>query len=209
MNIKNKPQYKVSQGFTLLEIVVAIGIFAIMAAMAYSGLNNVLIARQQTDAHSQQLQKVQTAMVWLARDIEQLVDRGVRNEYGDNVLPLVGQDHEGYLIELTRGGWRNPANQARSHLQRVAYAVQEEELVRVYWQVLDRAEDSKARKNVLVDGIKSLEIRYLGGDNDWHTSWPVDRLGSDAATTLPRAIEVTLDTKQYGKLKRLFRVVVV
>jgi len=208
MTIPHNQLRKAVQGFTLLELVVAIGIFAIMAAMAYSGLNNVLIARQQTDAHSEQLQNVQTAMVWLARDIEQIVDRGVRSEYGEDVQPVVGNDFQGYLIELTRGGWRNPANHARSHLQRVAYAVRDEQLVRAYWRVLDRAEDSKAVENILADGIKGLEIRYLDADNDWHTSWPANRQGNNAVAQVPRAIEVTLDTKQYGKLKRLFRVVV-
>ncbi|NOZ51569.1 MAG: type II secretion system minor pseudopilin GspJ [Gammaproteobacteria bacterium] len=208
MKVNSKPPHRLSAGFTLLELVVAIGIFAIMSAMAYSGLNNVLLARQQTDAHAQQLQKVQAAMTWLARDIEQIVDRGVRNEYGEPILPVIGNDFEGYLIELTRGGWRNPANQARSHLQRVAYAVREEQLVRAYWGVLDRADDSKAYENILLDGVKSLEIRYLGAGDDWHTSWPDEPLGNNAATVvLPRAVEVTLDTKQYGKLKRLFRVV--
>src|SRR5210317_619118 len=122
-----------SRGFTLLELVVAMAIFAIMAAIAYSGLNNVLLAREQTDAHAKQLQQLQLAMNWFARDIEQAIDRGVRSEYGEMLPPVIGNDFEGYLIELTRGGWRNPANHKRSNLQRVAYAVREEQLLRAYW----------------------------------------------------------------------------
>ena len=183
-------------------------IFAIMAAIAYSGLNNVLLARAQTDVHSTQLHQLQGAMTWLERDIEQIVDRGVRSEYGELMPPVIGNDFEGYLLELTHGGWRNPANQPRSHLQRVAYAVRDEQLVRVYWRVLDRAEDSKTYENILLDGVKGVEIRYLGQDDEWHTSWP-DKLPGVAAEKLPplpRAIEVNVETKQFGKITRLFRV---
>ena len=196
-----------SSGFTLLELVVAMAVFAIMAAIAYSGLNNVLIARQLTETHSEQLHQLQLAMSWFARDIEQIVNRGVRSEYGEMVPPVVGNDFEGYLLELTRGGWRNPANQPRSHLQRVAYAVRDEQLVRAYWRVLDRAEDSKPFENVLLDGVKSVEIRYLGADDEWRTSWPeLATTGSVAPAVLPRAIEVNVDTKQFGKITRLMRV---
>ncbi|KPJ91984.1 MAG: hypothetical protein AMJ55_10485 [Gammaproteobacteria bacterium SG8_15] len=173
-----------SSGFTLLELVVAMAVFAIMAAIAYSGLNNVLIARQLTETHSEQLHQLQLAMSWFARDIEQIVNRGVRSEYGEILPPVVGNDFEGYLLELTRGGWRNPANQPRSHLQRVA-----------------------PFENVLLDGVKAVEIRYLGADDEWRTSWPeLATTGNVAPEVLPRAIEVNIDTKQFGKITRLMRV---
>ena len=195
-------------GFTLLELVVAMAIFAIMSAIAYSGLNNVLIARQQTEVHSEQLHQLQLTMTWFARDIEQIVDRGVRSEYGEVMSPVIGNDFEGYLLEVTRGGWRNPANQPRSHLQRVAYLVRDEQLIRAYWRVLDRAEDSKPYENVLLDGVKEVEIRYLGANDEWSTSWPPEStvVGNANPTTIPRAIEVNVDTKQYGKITRLLRV---
>jgi general secretion pathway protein J len=147
-------------------------------------------------------------MSWLERDIEQIVDRGVRNEYGEFLQPVVGNDFEGYLLELTRGGWANPANQARSQLQRVAYAVRDEQLVRVYWRVLDRAEDSKPYENILLDGVKGMEIRYLGADEEWRTSWPAETPATPGAIPelMPRAIEVNVDTKQFGKISRLLRV---
>lgn len=197
-----------SNGFTLLELVVAMAVFAIMAAIAYSGLNNVLLARQQTDEHASQLRQLQLAMNWVARDIEQTIDRGVRSEYGEPMAPLIGNDFEGYLIELTRGGWRNPANHKRSHLQRVAYAVKEEKLFRAYWRVLDRAEDSKPYEHVLLEGVTGVEIRYLAADDEWQTSWPPQTLGAGTTNTvtLPRAVEFNVETKQFGKITRLLRV---
>lgn len=199
-----------SAGFTLLELMVAIIIFALMAAIAYSGLNNVLQARTQTEEHSRELQQLQIAMNWLARDVEQTINRGVRSEYGEPLAPLIGNDFEGYLIELTRNGWRNPANHARSSLQRVAYGVREHKLLRAYWRVLDRAEDSKPYEQVLLDGVNSVEIRYLTDNDEWQTSWPPDDLGTAGTAappaTLPRAVEVNIDTRLFGKVTRLLRV---
>ena len=190
----------------MLELVVAMAVFAIMAAIAYSGLNNVLLARSQTEQHSKSLQQIQMAMNWVARDIEQTVDRGVRSEYGEPMPPLIGNDFEGYLIEFTRSGWRNPANHARSNMQRVAYAVRDEKLLRAYWRVLDRAEDSKPLEQELLDGVKSVEVRYLGTGDEWSTSWPPQTLGTDVPPNLPRAVEFNIETKQFGKITRLLRV---
>ena len=208
LSLNMKLPHRTHDGFTLLELVVAMAVFAIMAAIAYSGLNNVLLARTQTEEHSKELQQLQVAMNWLARDIEQTVDRGVRSEYGELMPPLVGNDFEGYLIEFTRDGWRNPANHARSTLQRVAYAVREQKLLRAYWRVLDRAEDSKPYEQPLLEGVTGVEIRYLTSDNEWQTSWPPDNtLGANATpVTLPRAVEVNVETKQFGKITRLLRI---
>jgi general secretion pathway protein J len=207
MQYSSRQKLANARGFTLLELVVAMAVFAIMAAIAYSGLNNVLIARQLTEVHSEQLHQLQLAMSWFARDVEQIVNRGVRSEYGEMLPPVVGNDFEGYLLEITRGGWRNPANQPRSHLQRVAYAVRDEQLVRAYWRVLDRAEDSKPFENVLLDGVKGVEIRYLASNDEWRTSWPeLAATGNVNPEVIPRAIEVNVDTKQFGKITRLLRV---
>lgn len=195
-----------TKGFTLIELVVAMAVFAIMAAIAYSGLNNVLLARGQTEQHSKSLQQLQLAMNWIARDVEQTVDRGVRSEYGEAQPALIGNDFEGWLIEFTRNGWRNPANHARSNLQRVAYGVREEKLIRAYWRVLDRAEDSKPLEHELLDGVKSVEVRYLGAGDEWSTSWPPQTFGTEAPASLPRAVEFNVETKQFGKITRLLRV---
>ena len=198
-------------GFTLIELVVAISIFAIMAAIAYGGLHNVLIARDQTEQNAKQLSQLQLTVSWLGRDIEQIVDRGVRDEYGDTLPPVVGNEIEGYTLEFTHTGWRNPANRARSSLQRVAYTLKDDKLIRAYWRVLDRAEDSKPLEKVILNGVKSFEVRYLDDSDDWHSSWPDSaggRLGSAAPqpqSTIPRGIEVNIDTKQFGKITRLFQ----
>ncbi|MCK4586682.1 MAG: type II secretion system minor pseudopilin GspJ [Gammaproteobacteria bacterium] len=210
------PSIKVRRqsGFTLLELLVAIGIFALMAAMAYGGLNNLIESRQITDQHAARLTQLQTTFLWLGRDIEQTVNRRIRDEYGDSQLALSSTEVGRYQLELTRGGWRNPVGRARSNLQRVAYSVRENQLIRFYWNVLDRAQDSKPLEVVLLDGVERMELRFLSatvagqnqGQQQWVDDWPGNALGVQPSENPPLAVEVTLETEAEGRISRLFRV---
>jgi general secretion pathway protein J len=195
-----------SRGFTLLELLVALSIFAVLAAMAYGGLNTVMKARATTDAKAARLTQLQNSYFWLERDIEQGVDRPIRDEFGDSQPSLMGVELGEYRLALTRDGWRNPATRVRSNLQRVAYGLRDEELVRSYWNVLDRGPESQPLESVLLDGVKALELRYLDAQQRWHDNWPDASQGGIVAA-LPRAVEVTVETEQEGRITWLFRMV--
>lgn len=201
---------KKQTGFTLLELLVAIGIFALLAAMAYGGLNLIMKERQATDEHAARLAQLQRTFLWLGRDIEQTVNRPIRDEYGDVQRALSGEQVGRYQLELTRAGWRNPAGRARSNLQRVAYGIKDEKLVRAYWNVLDRAQDSQPIETELLDGVIRMELRFLAiqtnNQTEWADSWPSNELGLEPTEAPPRAVEVTLETEAEGRITRLFRV---
>lgn len=202
----NNQTRKNQHGFTLLELLVALGIFALLAAMGYSGLNSVMTARKVTDQHAQRLSQLQMTFLWLGRDIEQAVDRSIRDEYGDPQPAMLGVETGRYQLELTRTGWRNPAGRARSNLQRVAYGLRDGNLIRAYWNVLDRAQDSQPLETVLLEGVDQLELRFLNASNTWQDSWPGGQTGGAVSTVPPKAVEVTLETKAEGRITRLFRV---
>jgi general secretion pathway protein J len=140
----------------------------------------------------------------MQRDIEQIVPRTVRDEYGDTQQPLVGGD----ALQLTRGGWRNPAGRQRSTLQRVGYAYDDEQLVRYTWSVLDRAQDSEPLQQPLIEDVENMQLRYLDGNDEWQEQWPDAVADIDAADTLPalpKAVEVTIEHKTFGTLVWLFQ----
>ncbi len=192
-------------GFTLIELLVAMAIFAVVAVMAYGGLDVVLQARKQGDEHAVKLAALQTSFAILERDIEQAVNRSIRDNFGDDQPPLVGSDD---ALEFTRSGRHNPGGFSRSHLQRIAYELDDEQLMRASWQVLDRAQDSEAVAGPLFAGVEAVEFSYLDGRLEWQSEWPARNLSSQNAPTpgLPRAIELTVETEQWGEIKRLFRV---
>lgn len=209
--MRRRPHYSSRRhlaGFTLLELLVALSIFGLLAAMAYNGLNTVMNARQITEQHASRLTQLQMTFLWLGRDIEQTTDRAIRDEYGEEQPAMNAVEIGRYQLELTRGGWRNPAGRARSNLQRVAYSLRDGELVRSYWPMLDRAQDSQPLESVLLDGIDKLELRFLDSNRQWHDQWPPAQLGSaqQASADRPLAVEVTLETEAEGRITRLFRV---
>ena len=200
----------VTKGFTLLELVIAMAIFAIMSTIAYSGLNNVLTARERTNKQAQQLIRLQLTFTYMARDISQAVNRGIRDEYGETQAPLVGRDLDGFLIELTRSGWRNPIPQEEkphNSLQRVAYKIEDEKLIRVTWHMLDRDQDGLLIEKEMLDNVTKLEFNFLDrtNNNRWHTSWPQLQPGNqNPDVSPPRAVKVIMETKYFGNLERIF-----
>jgi len=204
------------RGFTLLELLVAVGVFAVMSVMAYGGLKTVLDSRQQTDAQANRLAAVQLTFMRLERDIEQLTDRGIRDEYGDPKLPLEAASGTDGAVEFTHAGWSNPTSAARSHQQRVGYALKDNQLLRAYWLVLDRAQDSKPIQTAMLDKVKSIEWRFMDSAGNWQTQWPPATTTATTApaptptgprpSPLPHAVEVTLELDDLGRLTRLFNV---
>ncbi|MGD8594528.1 MAG: type II secretion system minor pseudopilin GspJ [Gammaproteobacteria bacterium] len=206
---------KNARGFTLLELLISIVIFGLIAAMAYSALNNMMIARSQTEARTQQLYKLQMALTLMERDIEQIVDRPARDEFRQEQPAFMANERGEFLLEFTRTGWPNPAKLPRSHLQRVRYSLDEEKLIRSLWYVLDRAPDSERYDIVLMDGVKSLEFSFLDDEKKPQRSWPPERSNvgqilipgqepPPAAPAPPRGILMEMDTKSFGKLERWF-----
>lgn len=194
------------RGFTLLELVVAIAIFGLMSVMAYGGLNSVLNTRDHADRQADRLAEVQKAFTIIGRDIEQTLNRPVRDNYGTEMLPLLGSGDGAILLELSRSGRRNPMGQLRSSLQRVAYRLAEKELRRQSWAVLDRSVDSEPQGSRLLTRVKAVELRFMDKGQQWQPQWPSVSAAPGAAPTLPRAVEITLDLEDWGRLSRIFEV---
>ena len=194
-------------GFTLLELLVALAIFSLVAVMSYNALKVVLNQQAATEIQAEALAELQKVYLLMQRDIEQVVPRPVRDEYGDTQPALAGDE----TLQLTRGGWSNPAGRLRSSLQRVGYAYEDGQLVRYSWAVLDRAQDSEPQRQPLVGDIEEMTIRYLAANNEWNDRWPNPLTPADTAdvadaqVVLPRAVEITLDHERFGPLVWVFR----
>jgi len=77
-------------GFTLLEVVVAVALFAVVSTLAYGGLAAVLRSREQLSEASAQLAQLQLAMQMFERDVRSAVLRPVRDGYGEVLPALMG-----------------------------------------------------------------------------------------------------------------------
>lgn len=200
------------QGFTLMEVLIAVAITAIIGLGIWQVIGGVVRSRDRVDSVATDFEGLQTAFLLIERDIDQVVNRPVRNLYGDFEPALSSRD-EAYALVLTHGGWRNPLGSRRSELQRSAYELTGEELHRRYWVALDRAQENGSHDQVLLKGVTDLKIRFLTDDNNWVDDWPPSDTGNNPSQTatrsrpqgsLPRAIELTITHRRFGKLSRLF-----
>ena len=195
------------RGFTLMELLLALAIFGLMSAMAYSGLSATLNAQASIEAASARTQSLQSAIFRIQTDLEQTVGRSIRDEFGDSQPALLGSAENG--ITFTHDGWRNPLQEPRSSLQRVGYRLDDEgKLLRLHWRVLDRAQDSAPIEITLVENITSMEWRYLNATQEWIDRWPPPNLNALGEETdnvnLPRAVELRLESKTLGDIRHLF-----
>ena len=191
------------RGFSLVELLVALAVFAAMAAIAWGGLDSVARTRGTLAREEDDLRSLMSAVASLQRDLRQAVARPVRGNYGEAVAGFLGG---GDRVEFTRLGFANPLAEHRSNLERVAYAMDGSQLVRVGWPVIDRAAGTQPLPRTLREHVRSLRLRYLDADRRWVGAWPVVDSGANAAV-LPLAVEVRLDTEDYGEITAIVELV--
>ena len=198
------------QGFTLLELLIASIIFALMAIMAYGGLANVMDNSEASKQALQRLKQLQQTVSMLNRDFSQIVQRPIRDDRGNQQSSLTAGNNIDYLVELTRGGRSSPPALLRSSLVRVAYRLEEDKLVRLQWPQLDRSPNSEARETVLIDNVESMSIRFLAQNKEWQQQWPplnapaATAEGEPATPERPAAIEIVLQLNDWGDIRRLY-----
>jgi general secretion pathway protein J len=198
-NMSNESIKKSQTGFTLLELLIAMVIFSFMSIMAYGALANIFKSNEVITEQEVKLKKLQRSMMFIERDLRQLALRPRSSGYGQPPLPALdsGLDSEG-IIEFTRAGNSNPLEVVRSSLQRVRYVLEEGKLQRLSWNIVDHI-GAEPITMLLLEDVESLEFKFLDNKNNPKVNWA-------SVTALPKAIELTLEHKNWGKIVRLFSI---
>jgi general secretion pathway protein J len=183
-------------GFSLVELLVALAVFATMAAIAWGGLNSIVATRSALARDEEGLRSLMATVGALQRDLRQAIARPVRGNFGELSADFVGGSDR---FEFTRLGFASPQSELRSNLERVAYAFDGGRVMRATYPVLDRAPGTQAVTRALRDHVNSLRLRYLDDAKHWVGAWPAPN-ATATDPRLPRAVEIRLDTADYGEI---------
>jgi general secretion pathway protein J len=215
------------RGFTLVELLVAMFIAAVMFAIGYGAIRQALASHETLKDQQAHLLELQNAVRVMEQDFVQVAPRPVRQAIGDEPAQpaLAGSalSTQGALtsatttttgalpiVALTRTGWANPRGLQRTGLQRVAYFLENGTLRREHWNVLDPTLASTTTRRDLLTHVKAVTIRYMDVNHTWQDQWPPQTNTTLVSQALearlrvrPLAVEITIDTEDWGKVVRI------
>ena len=203
LNRTSKPLPKLSHGFTLLEVLIAIAIFSVISMASFSIFETVLNSDTVTKERTERINELQRGFLIIERDVLQIARRSVRF-YGE--APQSGflhTDIESYSsseqgIAFVRHGWTNPGLLLpRSDMQSVAYQLNENTVERIHFNFVDAVLGEEPKVRALISKVESLSFEFYDGKK-WQKTLQ--------ESTLPQAIAIELDTTDYGIIRRQFLV---
>lgn len=184
-------------GFTLIEVLIAMFIFAIIMMMVIAGFSMVLRSNEKIRENHQQLSEIQRVVTIIARDFSQMVPRSVLDNDGTLIAGLV-IDNESHRYEFTKGGYVNPFGmEKRSTLMRLAYVFVQDKatIIRRVWPVLDRAPSTNYTDYSLLSGVRNFSVQMLDENSAQYLTGSYDKL--------PYSLIFTIELENKQKITRV------
>jgi general secretion pathway protein J len=204
--VNNQP-HNHNNGFTLIEILVAMAIFTIIGLASTGVLNSVINSDKLSSERFGKLEELQRAMLTIERDILQIVPRKVRiNSEPVSAVISGGEDvfdSDADGLGFVRAGWHNPQMLLpRSTLQAIGYRLQEKQLQRLYGNYVDNVIGYEPKIKILLSDVEDFRVSFLTETkqleepNEWKETY--------SSATLPIAISITIVSKTFGEIRREF-----
>ena len=184
-------------GFTLVEVMISLLIFGLLAAAGVAVLSFSVRAQGVTQAKFDDIAAFSRLNAILSADLAQALPRATRNPQGSPQLPFEGGAGDPVLA-VVRGGWTNLDEAPRPDVQKVEYRLRGGAIERVAYPMLDGADPLPPA--VLLGGVDQVALRFrING------AWS-DRWLSTPEAPLPEALEMQIGRRD-GRRYRLVMLV--
>lgn len=199
---KNTQKSKIA-GYTLIEVIVALAVFAIVSTMTGGIMLQAFDTKKRLAKQTEQLNELHVVLTLIRRDIAQITNRPIRGNENRLYPPFIGESN---YTEFTRGGFVNPDNAAKSSmLQRVALLCGNHALKRRSWSSVDSPTRRDMRDQVLLEHIKRCTFAYISQSQEHLSSWRPYALSQKQKNAfIPIAIELSLTLENNGSIKLVF-----
>lgn len=186
------------QGFTLIEMLIALTIFGMLTAAGVALLSVSARTQETADRLLAEFGQVRRLSALLTADLGQATARMHRDAEGRPRRAFAGADgRDDGLMLFVRRGWDDGAD--ASGAQRVGYRIADGQLQRVAFSRVDGA--GRAMVQPLVDQVRSVRLRYRDERGEWRPGW-----ADPDPVKLPAAVEIVVDSARYGPIRMLFTV---
>ncbi len=208
---------KKQHGLTLIEVLIAVIIMAMIGTISYQSLDTTISSKEVVEKHIADLKQIDRTWLLIERDLHHFVNHWAKQTYGagsgGGLPPIVVDPNEGgYRLVVLRGGHANPLNFTRTELIRVGYRIEENVLWRDVWYNLGSTDMEQAQQRKIIDGVDSIEIKALPptANNVDTRNWLDQWMPTEGAQggEVPLALEITLRLLDNEiEIKRLFAMV--
>lgn len=191
-----------SAGFTLIEVIVATAIFALVAAIAATGLSSIsksysALADQRADRHA-----LTRALAAIELDLQQASARAVRGPYGSVEPAFIGDSNS---FELSSSSLSVASTGPQPSLVRVRYQTRQGSLLRLLRRELDAAPNSQQAQRALLSDVQNVRLQYWDFGGVRSPIWPPAN-SNYTIDQLPRALEIRILHARFGELVRLIAI---
>lgn len=191
------------KAFTLIEILIALTVFSILAAITSSTLYYAFNSRERVNIQAERLGELQLAISLIQQDTIQTVERAIRGNDMHIFPAFIGQSE---YLEFTRDGVSNPkSREKRSTLKRVALLCHNGTLVHRTWKSLDMPNRDQYEDKVLIQNVNKCHFNYLSDTLQVLSEWREQAITQNQRKELlPKAIQVNLTLQEWGEINLLF-----
>jgi general secretion pathway protein J len=196
------PRTQAAGGFTLIEVLVALLVFALLAGFGYRGLAAVVDAGERLTAETNKWRDLALAFEHMRLSFTQVADRPIRDRHDATARAFAAvaatRNSSEPLLSFTRMGFAGHEGAAADQ-QRVGYRLREDRLEQLVWPVLDQAPHTEPQSVALLAGVRELTFSYLH-QGKWHAAWPP----GDSDARHPAAVQVVLRLANGEHYQRVF-----
>lgn len=196
-----------TRGFTLIEVIVALSIFAVLSVVGYKGLNSLIQTKERLALEDDKWQQLVLFFDRVELDVKQSVNRPVRGRDGSLEPAWIGRPsyagEYGAQLVFSRFGDSEQIGFLMD-TRRIGYRLHEGAVELLIWPSLDAAPNAKPELFKVLPHVAQITLSYLTQDGRLVNVWPQNLVLSEPQSFAPSALQMAIKLDTGETITRIF-----